>query len=438
MLNATLNHDKGDTMHRTFLGTVALILAALALSFSTAAAEVVASPDSLDFGKIPAGRMDSLSFTLTNTDTDSVLLARLVLAPSPWALVTMSTSEDTVRLAPGEARVIQCRVTPHWKNASVGYEFSYQVIGAVSPSIKMRFKFDSIAGDPDWSPWLIYRSLREQTVTVTGSRVANFYGADVRVVPFDRVYAVKWSTTQDQVVLYISIPTDTPLGARRVIFESGGVALDSIYLNVDRSNPQIYQPSDSLSFSQQHLIDTLSVRGHDFWPGCTFSFPLSNLSVLSAEIVSDSLADLIVQYAPGSYEDFVGLEAVNPDSGRSRLQISVRLNADALPLAPESGSPGAALPRAFSLGANCPNPFNPSTTISYSVGGEAPVPVRLNVFNVRGQIVAALVDRVVAPGQYTVNWDGRGRGGEQLSSGVYFYRLRAGDFSFTRKMVLLK
>jgi len=424
-------------MHR-HMHTAVLILAALALSFSTAAAEVVVSPDSLDFGKIPAGRMDSLSFTLTNTGTDSVVLARQVYVLSTWTLLTLSTSEDTVRLAPGEARVVQCRVTPHLKHASVGYEFSYQVLNTITPAIKIRLKFDSVAGDPDWNPWLIYRSLREQWVTVTGSRVAVLQESEVRLSPPDGATVRKIAADQSEYVLGVTVAKDAIPGERRVVFESGGVPLDSVYLNVERSNPQIYPPSDSLSFSQQHLIDTLSVRGHDFWPGCTFSFPLSNLSVLSADILSDSLADLIVQYAPGSYEDFVGLEAVNPDSGRSRLQISVRLNADALPLAPESGSPGAALPRAFSLGANCPNPFNPSTTISYSLGGEAPLPVRLQVFNIRGQIVVTLVDRVIAPGQYTVNWDGRGRGGEQLSSGVYFYRLRAGDFSFTRKMVLLK
>ena len=98
----------------------------------------------------------------------------------------------------------------------------------------------------------------------------------------------------------------------------------------------------------------------------------------------------------------------------------------------------SSLPRVFSLSQNSPNPFNPSTTISYEVPERAPVQVTVRVYNLRGQLVRTLVEDVREAGTYTVFWDGTDTNGRQVSSGVYLYRMRAGDFVQTRKMVLLK
>ncbi|MBW7998246.1 MAG: T9SS type A sorting domain-containing protein [Candidatus Glassbacteria bacterium] len=99
---------------------------------------------------------------------------------------------------------------------------------------------------------------------------------------------------------------------------------------------------------------------------------------------------------------------------------------------------GPMLPQAFSLGQNSPNPFNPVTTISYTVpegGGEQ---VRIEVFDISGRLIATLADQFKDAGSYAVFWDGTDSRGAQVPSGVYFYRLQAGDFVQTRKMVLLK
>jgi len=100
-----------------------------------------------------------------------------------------------------------------------------------------------------------------------------------------------------------------------------------------------------------------------------------------------------------------------------------------------------ALPKAFAMGQNYPNPFNPSTTIAYDVPDNEihGVRVDLNVYNIRGQVVRKLVDgSVKEPGHYVVQWNGKNDNGEAVSSGVYFYRIKAGNFVATRKMVLLK
>jgi len=130
-------------------------------------------------------------------------------------------------------------------------------------------------------------------------------------------------------------------------------------------------------------------------------------------------------------------ESLNLDGVKASGGIAERLLLEAY----EQSKPGlpAKLPKISSLAQNSPNPFNPSTTISYTVASvESLVPVRLEVFNLRGRPVRTLVDEVVQPGQYSYFWQGLDDHGEKLSSGVYFYRLRAGDFVTTRKMVIVK
>jgi hypothetical protein len=89
------------------------------------------------------------------------------------------------------------------------------------------------------------------------------------------------------------------------------------------------------------------------------------------------------------------------------------------------------VPQVFDLAQNFPNPFNPATSIKYSIANETAV--KLIVFNSIGQEVAVLVNESQQPGVYTVNFDG-----SSLSSGVYFYKLTAGDFISTRKMLMIK
>jgi N-acetylneuraminic acid mutarotase len=95
----------------------------------------------------------------------------------------------------------------------------------------------------------------------------------------------------------------------------------------------------------------------------------------------------------------------------------------------ESNQPG--VPMEYSLCQNYPNPFNPTTTIHYSVPSTQYV--SLKVYNVLGREVALLVSDTRQPGTYTVRWDASG-----LSSGVYFYRLTAGKYVDTKKMILLR
>jgi hypothetical protein len=100
------------------------------------------------------------------------------------------------------------------------------------------------------------------------------------------------------------------------------------------------------------------------------------------------------------------------------------------------GEEGDLLPRRHYLAANYPNPFNPSTTISFGLAAEAHV--QLTVYNILGRQVATLIDEHRPAGHYEYVWDGRDRRSRPVSSGVYLYRLEAGEFNQTRKMMLIK
>jgi M6 family metalloprotease-like protein len=95
------------------------------------------------------------------------------------------------------------------------------------------------------------------------------------------------------------------------------------------------------------------------------------------------------------------------------------------------------LPKEFALNQNYPNPFNPRTLISYELNRNMDN-VILKVYNLLGQEVKTLVDKAQDAGVYRVEWDGTDESGSPMATGVYFYRLQAGDQTQTRKMVLLK
>jgi hypothetical protein len=94
------------------------------------------------------------------------------------------------------------------------------------------------------------------------------------------------------------------------------------------------------------------------------------------------------------------------------------------------------VPTEFALGQNFPNPFNPTTQIKFSLPKESHV--KIVVYNISGSVVATIVNGTMSTGYYTITWNGTNDGGEHVSSGVYLYRIQAGEFTAVRKMVMLK
>lgn len=101
----------------------------------------------------------------------------------------------------------------------------------------------------------------------------------------------------------------------------------------------------------------------------------------------------------------------------------------------EFGLPGE-IPPEFRLHQNYPNPFNPVTSILISIPRQTSA--RIEVYNMIGQLVTVLIDKELNAGTHRLTWDARDETGRPVASGMYVYRLVAGDFSETRTMILLK
>ena len=155
--------------------------------------------------------------------------------------------------------------------------------------------------------------------------------------------------------------------------------------------------------------------------------------------------DQLAALASAAGDDYLIVEKIDQLSGDEldyleEVIISLNLTAEeeaAFRLA-LYGNSAVNLPKAFSLKQNAPNPFNPSTTISFTVPEGYQGKTNLKVFDLRGKIVRVLADDIREPGGYNVFWEGTDQAGRTVSSGVYFYRLQADNYTSTRKMVLLK
>ncbi len=129
-----------------------------------------------------------------------------------------------------------------------------------------------------------------------------------------------------------------------------------------------------------------------------------------------------------------GLAANNDDDTEGDFTYTtIKVLSPATPVS-EGGSP--ALPVHPSLSQNFPNPFNPETTIEYDLPRSEQVSVE--IFNIRGQRVAVLQQGYLSAGHHLVSWNGVDQHGVQVASGIYMYRLRAGDYVETKRMTLLK
>ncbi|MFQ6093617.1 MAG: M6 family metalloprotease domain-containing protein [bacterium] len=158
-----------------------------------------------------------------------------------------------------------------------------------------------------------------------------------------------------------------------------------------------------------------------------------------------------VLYLTGEEEDSYELSP----AARIQYVVLVNRNGNAIPVENIGASvePEAEVPDGFTLGQNYPNPFNSATTIRYSIPGIKQraesegrgedselyaLRTTLKIYNILGQEVKTLVDEPQGPGYYTVTWNGRDSSGRELPSGVYFYRLEAGVFTDTKRMLLVK
>lgn len=121
------------------------------------------------------------------------------------------------------------------------------------------------------------------------------------------------------------------------------------------------------------------------------------------------------------------------NDGKYIALITEQTHSDTIPDAVFGNAPS---PRNFELGQNFPNPFNPTTTINFSIQNAGRY--TLEVFNINGQLIRTLFDEVKALGNYATVWDARNESGQAVSSGEYFYSLRSPTGVVTKAMLHVK
>jgi hypothetical protein len=130
----------------------------------------------------------------------------------------------------------------------------------------------------------------------------------------------------------------------------------------------------------------------------------------------------------GIYE--ANLHIINNDEDEGYLEIPVTLTV-VPPIEAE-----AILPAITQLHQNHPNPFNPTTTISFDLLNTGKI--TLNVYNIKGELIRTLASENYPAGQNSFLWNGEDNNGNSVSSGIYFYSSKAGNYEETKKMILLK
>jgi|GEM_PF-6299505 len=152
-------------------------------------------------------------------------------------------------------------------------------------------------------------------------------------------------------------------------------------------------------------------------------------SIIILEPVDGNLTQtLFVKFLPLQQRNYFGAVR-NMTIGATGVPVRVRgVGVPEIPEPPEQ--------RRVQLRGNYPNPFNPETSISFSLAEAGPV--TLEIFNSRGQHVKTLFDGYMTEGEHTILWNGRDEAGWETGSGVYFYRIRQGKYTSNGKMILMK
>ena len=142
-----------------------------------------------------------------------------------------------------------------------------------------------------------------------------------------------------------------------------------------------------------------------------------------------------------AYFYYPGLSIANVDGG-STLEMIIRSRNDSLYIYGTNLTVSSFVdnnpiqPGNFRVEQNFPNPFNPSTTIRYSI--QSPEKVSIRIYDISGQIVREFNEEHTEAGNFEIIWDGRNNFGEKVSSAAYFYQVSAGEFVESKKMILIK
>ncbi|MFZ0391996.1 MAG: ScyD/ScyE family protein [Calditrichia bacterium] len=261
-------------------------------------------------------------------------------------------------------------------------------------------------------------------------------------VPFSGALLKVSGAAVDTLAAALNFPADVTIAANGNIFISS-LGNNEILL-LAPAPPDINAPSCELSGINPGPPVSIDIEVMDSESGVA-SVEVVKAKNASVEIPKGSgnffgQGDL-VSFSPASITPVL-INAVKVDNSKG-ASVTLRITdeaGNAVVCDPVYTKLSSVTPESFQLVQNYPNPFNPTTTIHFNVPAIADnaTAVEIIVYDLTGREVATLVDGVMSAGEYSVQWDGTSSNGKQVAGGVYIYRMVAGDFVQTRKMVLIK
>jgi len=264
-----------------------------------------------------------------------------------------------------------------------------------------------------------------------------FMASSIFAAEMNTLVAKKAQVTDGKLILPLELKNIQPMAALDLPLQfSEGVTLEEVSFEGTRSAD--FDFAYGSIDNDNHivilgLIPMIAGQKSDLEPGtgvvANLIFTVNNPDIKSIELTPITIPE--PNHSPMFiYTDAKGeVQSLKPDmiGFSAPLDISNNSNNQTAP---------TVLPKEFGLGQNAPNPFNPSTSISYDLPKACNV--HLEIYNVLGQSVKTLTSGYQEAGSQSIIWDGTDHTGNSVASGVYFYRIQAGDFSATKKMMMLK
>lgn len=212
---------------------------------------------------------------------------------------------------------------------------------------------------------------------------------------------------------------------------SGSPVLEIDQTNLDFGNANIGEelvlPLIISNTGNAGMIGTLQIPA----PYSLDSSVSETVSFMNYTIPAGETLELSIAFRPQAEGVFAGFLIVTSDDPDA-LQTNIPLMGSATPVSNNDN----VNPVVTRLGSNYPNPFNPNTTLSYSLKERGEV--KIDIYNVLGQKVRTLVNGVMNAGTHSVSWNGMDDNRRPVASGVYFYKMQSGTYTNTRKMILMK
>jgi len=246
-----------------------------------------------------------------------------------------------------------------------------------------------------------------------------------------------YSDGTELVISYINLPHFDYGGSHTfqiILNPNGSILYQFDYMDFPVNEGTVgIQNSDAtiglqIAYNQDYIHDGLAVRINKGW--------LSTIPT-TGTIAAGGNQMVSVYFDATNLEagDYTGsLSLTGFDMNRDVSPISIPVTFHVRPLGVDDDA--VDLPKEFALSQNYPNPFNPTTEIKFDLPIQSFV--NLQIFNVLGQKVKTLINSEVEAGYRSITWDGTDDSGKQIASGAYFYILRTGDHTFTKKMTMLK